>query len=308
MIDFGHDPMPPPESFEMLLGADLLAAMDRLEIISRRVLAGTMQGERRSRRKGFSIDFAEHRPYVAGDDLRYVDWNVFARLDALFLKLYLDEEDLSVVLAIDASASMDWGNPSKWVWARRLAGALGGVALAGHHRVTAMTFNAEGVQALRDLRGRARTAELGGWLVDAASRGGSDLEGAMHTIRATQRGRGVVILISDFWEQADPIGPLQQLAGEQDLHCVQVLSPQELDPGGHGLVGDLALEDAETGGICEITVTPALLRICQARVQERVRLVREAARRAGGSHVAVSTEESVAEVLTQQLRRQGLLR
>ena len=111
MIDFGHDPTPPPESFEMLLGADLLAAMDRLEIISRRVLAGTMQGERRSRRKGFSIDFAEHRPYVAGDDLRYVDWNVFARLDALFLKLYLDEEDLSVVLAIDASASMDWGNP-----------------------------------------------------------------------------------------------------------------------------------------------------------------------------------------------------
>ncbi len=308
MIDFGHDPTPPPTSFEMLLGADLLAAMNRLEIMSRRVLAGAMQGERRSRRKGFSIDFAEHRPYVAGDDLRYVDWNVFARLDALFLKLYLDEEDLSVVIAIDASASMDWGRPSKWVWARRLAGALGGVALAGHHRVTAMTFRADGVSALRDLRGRARTAELGAWLVDAESGGQGDLEGAMRTVQRTQRGRGIVIVISDFWEQGDPVGPLQQLGGAQDLHCVQVLSPQECDPGAHGLVGDLALEDAETGAICEVTVTPALLRLCQSRVQERVRLVRDAARRAGGSHVAVSTDASVTDVLTQQLRREGLLR
>ncbi len=308
MSAFGQDPTPPPASFDELLGGDLTAAMDRLEIMSRKVLAGKLHGERQSRRKGFSIDFAEHRPYVAGDDLRYVDWNVYARLDALFLKLYLDEEDLSVLLAIDASASMDWGNPSKWTWARRMAGALGGIALAGHQRVTVATFNDQGVSMLRDLRGRGRTAELGSWLLGSKCGGKGDLDAAIRTVQTSLRGRGVVVLLSDFWEQADPIGPLQRLAGQHDLHCVQVLSPQELDPGGHGLVGDLALEDAETGKVCEVTVTPALLRTCQAKLQDRVRLVREAARRAGGSHVAISTAEPVADVLTEQLRRSGLLR
>ena len=310
MAGFGVDSAPPPRTIEELLGPALLAAMDRLEITSRKVLSGKLHGERRSKRRGFSIDFADHRPYVAGDDLRYVDWNVYARLDALFLKLYLDEEDLSVLLVLDATPSMDWGDPAKWTFARRIAMALGSIALASRHRLSVATIDGGGVAQLRDLRGRGRTAELGRWLLDRpiGPPAGDVLEQGIRTLAPTRRGRGVAIVLSDFLAADDPLPALQLLgAGGDDLHCLQILSPQELDPGRAGLVGDLRLEDAEDGSTREVTVTPALLAAYRTRLDARVQQVREAARRCGGVHLAVSSNSDIEKLLLGQLRSEGLL-
>ncbi|MDP7070488.1 MAG: DUF58 domain-containing protein [Phycisphaerales bacterium] len=309
---FGTDPAPPPESIEDLLGPRLLAAMEGLEITSKKVLAGKLHGERRSRRRGFSIDFADYRPYVAGDDLRYVDWNVYARLDALFLKLYLDEEDLSVLLLLDATPSMDWGAPAKWNFARRVAMAIGSISLASRHRLSVATWDSHGVNHLRDLRGRSRTAELGRWLLGreiAGADGGETFESGVRMLAPTRRGRGVVVILSDFLGEGDPLPAMRLLGGGgDDLHCLQILSPQELDPGACGLAGDLRLEDAEDGSTREVTVTPALLRAYRAKLDARVALVRDAARRSGGAHLAIPSDSDVESLLLDELRRGGLLR
>ena len=310
MPEFGVDPAPAPRTIEDLLGPSLLAAMDGLEITSRKVLAGKLHGERRSRRRGFSIDFADHRPYVAGDDLRYVAWNVYARLDALFLKLYLDEEDLSVLLVLDATPSMNWGDPSKWTFARRIAMTIGSIALASRHRLSVATIDGGGVQHLRDLRGRGRTAEFGRWLLDReiGPAAGDVLEQGIRTLAPTRRGRGVAVVLSDFLAASDPLPSLQLLGGGgDDLHCLQILSPQELDPGSAGLVGDLRLEDSEDGSTREVTVTPALLAAYRTKLDTQVRQVRDAARRCGGVHLAVSSDSDIEELLLGQLRREGLI-
>lgn len=309
---FGKGMEAPLQSADELMSPGLLAAINQLEIQSRRALLGKLHGERRSRKRGFSIDFADHRPYVAGDDLRFVDWNVYARLDSLFMKLYLDEEDLGVLLVLDSTASMNWGVPSKWNWTRRLAMALGSIALAGQHRVSLASCAGNQIEQIRDLRGRSRASEMAAWLlnrrVGGAPTEGSFLETFVHH-GPVQRGRGVVIILSDFLDAADPLAALRQIAVHgHDLHCVQVLSPQEVDPAGHGMTGDLRLEDEEGGPSREVTVTPGLLEAYRARLEQRVAGLRSAAGYCGGTSSTVRTDTAVEDVLLQELRQGGLIR
>ena len=118
-----------------LLSAELLHQLERMELVSRKIFRGRMKGERRSRRKGQSVEFADFRSYVPGDDLRFIDWNLYARLDRLFLKLFLEEEDLHFYALIDASGSMDFGQPTKFQYAKQLAAALGFIGLCRADRV-----------------------------------------------------------------------------------------------------------------------------------------------------------------------------
>ena len=133
-----------PERVDDLIGNELMARIGQLDLVSRKIFSGKIQGERRSKRRGQSVEFADFRQYVHGDDLRFIDWNIFGRLDRLFLKIFLEEEDLSLVVAVDASASMDWGDPSKFVFAQRLAMALGYIGLVNHNRVTLAAFGGQG--------------------------------------------------------------------------------------------------------------------------------------------------------------------
>src|SRR5512143_1454155 len=116
---------------EPLLSPSFLATLDRLTLVSRRARMGKFKGERRSPRRGGSVEFADFRTYATGDDFRQIDWNAYARLERLFVKLFVAEEDLTVHLWLDASRSMAWGEPQKFHFARRLAAALGYVALVG---------------------------------------------------------------------------------------------------------------------------------------------------------------------------------
>src|ERR1051325_5099433 len=125
-----------PRTIEDLLTPALIAKISRLDYTSKKIFAGKLKGERRSKKRGESVEFADHRAYVVGDDLRHIDWNIFARLDHLFLKLFLEEEDLALHIIIDASASSDCGKPSKFPFMQQLAMALGYIGLVNLNRVT----------------------------------------------------------------------------------------------------------------------------------------------------------------------------
>src|SRR3989449_7028235 len=138
-----------------LLDPQFLARLEQLELVSRKIFRGRMKGERRSKRKGQSVEFADFRNYVAGDDLRFIDWNTYARLDKLFLKMFMEEEDLHFYALIDASRSMEFGEPTKLRFAKQLAAALGFVGLVGADRVKIETIGQPAGLRSTALRGRA---------------------------------------------------------------------------------------------------------------------------------------------------------
>src|SRR6266436_3743998 len=146
--------MPDPTPATQLLDPEFLARLEQLELVSRKIFMGRMKGERRSKRKGQSVEFADYRNYVVGDDLRHLDWNLYARLDKLFLRLFMEEEDLHFYVLIDNSLSMDFGSPTKLHYARQIAAALGFIGLVNLDRVVMEAFNNRLTQALPAIRGR----------------------------------------------------------------------------------------------------------------------------------------------------------
>src|SRR3954453_6917244 len=129
-------PNPPP-----LLDPEFLHKLEQLELVSRKIFVGRMKGERKSKRRGASVEFADHRNYAVGDDLRHIDWNVYGRLDKLFLKLFLEEEDLHFYTLLDTSLSMDFGDPSKLQYGKQVAAALSFIGLGNYDRVVLETFS-----------------------------------------------------------------------------------------------------------------------------------------------------------------------
>lgn len=309
MSRFGASNEPPLTGVDQLLDSGLMSKIERLDIVSRKVFTGKIHGERRSRRRGQSVDFADYRPYSPGDDLRFVDWNIYARLDSLFLKLFLEEEDLSLGIAIDTSASMDWGNPNKLNFCRRLAMSLGYIGLVNHNRVSLHGFNGGGLASLRTLRGKRRTREMGSWLLGLESGETGGFDEAMKQLALDRRGRGVLIVISDFLEPDGVEAGLRFLGGRGDeVICLQVLAPEEVDPGGSGLSGDLRLEDIEGYGEVEITVTPALLRSYKQRLDDFCSRLRTNCVRRGMRHLAINSSTEIESVLVESMRQRGLVR
>src|SRR5437763_13550526 len=137
-----------------LLSPEFLHRLEQLELVSRKIFSGRMKGERRSKRKGQSVEFADYRNYVVGDDLRFLDWNLYARLDRLFIRLFMEEEDLHVYILIDNSLSMDFGAPTKLHYAKQVAAALGFIGLVNMARVVLEAFNDRLTHSLRPARGR----------------------------------------------------------------------------------------------------------------------------------------------------------
>src|SRR5436309_1145694 len=149
-----------PTRSDLLLAPDFMARLDQLDLVSRKLLAGKMKGERRSKRRGQSVEFADYRNYVIGDDLRFIDWNIYARLDRLFLKLFLEEEDLSLYVLADVSKSCDFGDPNKAQYIKQVAAALGYIGLVNYNRVTVAAM-ADGIVAdTGGMRGRRRVSQM----------------------------------------------------------------------------------------------------------------------------------------------------
>jgi uncharacterized protein (DUF58 family) len=289
-----------------LLDPKFCARLDSLDVLSRKVLQGKLQGERRSKRRGQSVEFADHRPYVAGDDLRFVDWNIYARLEQLFLKLFLEEQDLTVHILVDTSGSMETGDPSKMRFAKRLAAALGYVSLVNNNRLTLSLF-ADGLRTqLANLRGRRYLPQIAEMLLTTDAEGAGDFEKACRDMAAARIGSGIVIVISDFLFRQGYDGALRRLIGGQyDLYAIQVLSPQEISP---ELAGDLKLLDVEDGDAAEITVSAALIKYYKKNLAAYCEELNEFCTRRDAVYVRANSADSVESLVLNYLRQIHLLR
>ena len=184
-----------------LLSPALLARLERLELVSRKVFRGRLKGERRSRRKGQSVEFADFRNYAPGDDLRFVDWNLYARLDKLFLKLFMEEEDLHIYLLVDASPSMEFGEPTKFFAAQQLAAALAFVGMCRGDRVKVEFLGANN-QSSPVLRGRSQLYRLLDFVQSVQPRHAFSMGEAIKQFCLRTSGRGIVVLLSDLMDKS----------------------------------------------------------------------------------------------------------
>ena len=288
-----------------LLEPEFLARLEQLELVSRKIFLGRMKGERRSKRKGQSVEFADYRNYVAGDDLRYLDWNLYGRLDSLHLKVYQDQEDLTLTILIDASESMAFGTPTKFEFARKLAAALGYVALVKYDRVAVEVLGGAAPLRLEPCRGRVAVRKFFAFMEGLKPGGPTNLEAACKNLAARQSKKGVAILISDFFDEAGHEDALRRLAQCGEAYAIQVLAPEELEP---NLSGDLKLIDAETSGFAEISVTGALLDGYRKRLDDFVGGIRQFSNARGMGHFLVSSAAPLDAFLLETLRRGGVLR
>jgi uncharacterized protein (DUF58 family) len=289
-----------------LLSPEFLAQLERLELVSRKIFRGRMKGERRSKRKGQSVEFADFRNYSHGDDLRFIDWNTYARLDKLFLKMFFEEEDLHFYALIDASTSMDYGDPTKLMYAKQLAAALGFIGLVRADRVKIETLG----QSIRKpgpvLRGRGSLWRMMNYLEGIEPGETTSLTQGVKNFCLRNSGKGIVVLISDLMDKSGYEDALRYLMAQQmDAYIIQVLSAEEIDP---DVKGDLKLIDCEDSDIAEITVSAPLLRRYKQTLNAFVEGAREFCSRRGMSYLLANNRTPVEQLVTSYLRKRGLVR
>lgn len=238
--------------------------LDGLALLTQRALAGRYAGDRRSPRRGQSVEFADFRNYVRGDDLRLVDWKAYGRLERLFVKLFLEEQDTSVHVLVDTSRSMGWGAPSKHWWARRLAGGLAYLALRGGDRVDVYAVTDRLVRS-GPHRGREKLWQVWDFLNGLSAEGLTDFDSAFSAFAGQHSGQGLTFVVSDFLTPEGYQDGLRALqAAGQEVTVIQVLSPEDRSP---ELGGDLRLIDSETGHVQEVTITGPMLDRYQEALQ-----------------------------------------
>ena len=288
-----------------LLSSEFMARLDQLDVTSRKLLAGKMKGERRSKRQGQSVEFADYRNYVIGDDLRFIDWNIYARLDRMFLKLFLEEEDLSLYVLIDTSRSSDYGSPNKSRYMKQVAAALGYVGLVNYNRVTVAALGDQTVPDTGAMRGRTKVRQMVDFVDRLQPTGAGDLAAGCKRFALANRRRGVLVVLSDFFDKSGFETALKYVAGgNYDLFCVQCLSPQEIDP---DLQGDLRLKDVEDGDEAEVSITAPLIKRYKANLNAYCLGLKEFVTRRGGTYLFTSTAVPFDTLVLNYLRERGLL-
>ena len=289
-----------------LLSPELLARLEKMELISRKIFRGRMKGERRSPRKGQSVEFADFRNYVPGDDLRFVDWNTYARLEKLFLKMFLEEEDLHFYALIDASGSMNFGEPTKLQYAAQLAAALGFIGLIRGDRVKIETLGQPAARGAPIFRGRHSLWRMLDHLEQIEPDQNAPLAEGVKNFCLRNSGKGIIVLISDLMDKSGYQSALKYLVSQDmDIYVIQVLSAEELDP---DVQGDLRLVDCEDGDLAEITVSAPLMKRYKRNLAAFVDSAREFCTRRGIAYLLARNEVPVEELVTGYLRTRGLVR
>ncbi|HEY5793250.1 MAG TPA: DUF58 domain-containing protein [Chthoniobacterales bacterium] len=288
-----------------LFDAGLLQRYESLSLLARKLVRGRMRAERRSVRRGASVEFAEYRPFVAGDDYRYIDWHAFARWRQLVLKLFIEEEDLHVHLLLDCSQSMDWGAPVKFDQARRLIAGLAYIALANLDRASIVPLGLEAPPGLPPSRGRERFLQIIRYLARCpVSSGVSRLEDRARAWLASRPRRGSVVWVSDLLgrDPEDALRALDRLRhARHEVAIIHLLDPSETLAGDPG---EYEFEDCESGQVRRVVVDQAAARAFRQRVAD----YRESLSRYGKKHqipiLSAQTTDEVAGLLGLALRWQ----
>ena len=288
-----------------LLTPDFLRKIERLSLVAKRVFPGQLRGERRSTKRGASVEFADYRNYTVGDDFRRVDWNVYARLEKLFLKLFVEEEDLHIYVLIDASRSMEFGDPSKLLYAKRVAAALAYIALGNLDRVGLAALSGPDAATLAPKRGKQSAFGLFEWLKSVKPSGRTQLAASLRDFSLRTSRPGLAIVISDFFDPEYQMGLAALVSRKFEVTLLHVLDQDEADP---PLVGDLMLVDSETDERREVTITQSLLRAYKQRLTEMCEGIEGYCARYGCNYARVTNQTPFEDLILGYLRRRGTLK
>jgi uncharacterized protein (DUF58 family) len=300
----------------LLFDSTFLAKLEQLYLLSKKLFRGEHHAERKSRQTGSSLEFADYRNYSLGDDLRSIDWNIYGRLDRLFVKLFEQEQDLHIYFLIDASASMRWQpanlefkiQNSKFDQARRIAASLAYIGLANLDRVNVLWFADLLLGDMGLSRGKSQFHKVLDFLERPPSVAGSST-GLLPSLRAfaqRMKRRGLVFVIGDFFDPAgyeDALGLLRY--NNFDLHVIHTLDPAELRP---RETGDLRLVEAETGEVFEVTANDALLRRYEREIDGFIAGLENYCQRRGIGYVRATTEIAFEDLVLRVLRDGTILK
>lgn len=295
---------------DQLFDGQFLKKLEMLTLVAKQLFRGDTRGERRSTAHGASVEFADFRPYVQGDDFRRIDWNAYAKFENLMLRLFVEEQELSVHLLLDTSASMRYGDPDKFDYARRLTAALAYIALANTDRVT---FTPVAVQpeteellgpTTANMRGKPGIVRLMDLLAALKPQGRTNLNASLQRFALRTQRSGLVIVISDFLSDAGFEEGFKRLRyGKHELVVVQVLSPQELQP---ELNGDVRLVDVETQVGVEVSANRAVLQAYGRRLVAFLHELERIAHINGANYVLANSGSDFQDLVLRQFRALGL--
>ena len=296
----------PAAAVTSLLPTTLLARCERLRLNPAKRKTNRSQGEHTTGKGGTSTEFSDYRNYVAGDDVRFVDWNIFSRLNEPYLKLYQHEEEMQVPVLLDASASMNF--EGKFDLARQLAAVFGVIALSSREKASCYAAGEEGQPArvLSPRTGKSGRGPLLRYLEDLRPAGSLPLEEIVEAALMRHRGKGVAVLISDFMTFGNVERALNRLhAAGLVPYCIQVLSPAELDP---EVDEDVRMVDAETGQELDVSAMKDLMGLYHAERQALEDRLAVGCRQRGGRFAVVSTAASAEKVVIEEFVRKGWVR
>lgn len=289
-----------------LLDPDFLRKLERLSIVSKKVFTGKIKGERKSKKKGLSVEFADYRDYAQGDDLRFIDWNIFSRLDELFLKLFMEEEDLYFYLILDASKSMDFGEPLKMDFAKKVTAALAYVGLSNLDRISVSAFSSKINKTLPPMRGKSQVWRLFSFINDIEPDGETSLRQVLKEFILRNTHKGVAVVVSDFLDRGGYEDALKFLIQRHfDVFVIQVLSKQELNP---EIIGHLKLLDSETNEYVEISASRAVFKTYKKNLDSFTGQLRAFCLAKGIGYILASSAMPFDKLVLQYLRRLGLVK
>jgi uncharacterized protein (DUF58 family) len=291
------------------------------------VRVGSLKGERRSLKRGTSVEFADYRDYVPGDDLRQVDWNIYARLEKVFLKLFEEEEELTVHILLDCSRSMDWSGPdldfandrvagvnitedtqprfNKLLYGKRTAAAIAYMALAAMDRISITALGATREARLPLMRGKNQTLRMIRFVEDLAAGTGGNLNNLMRTYASQTRFPGLLFLISDLFVAEGVFDGIRALQGAgHEVNILHVLSPDEINP---TVRGDLKLVDSETGQMQEVSVDNKAIELYKQEFENWQRGLIEFCQRRSINYIQVDTAMPFDDLVLHYMRQRGLV-
>lgn len=300
----------------LLLPEGIRRRFDPLMLYAKTIRSGSMKGERRSVKRGTSIEFADYRDYTPGDDLRKLDWNVYARTDKPYIKLLEDEEDLAVHLLLDISASMNFPNDdesesgdtehNKLLFAKRLVAGLAYISLSSGDRLMISGLNDRGLEQFGPSRGRAQTVGMLRYLHGLEANGQTSLNQRLRDYAIRERRAGLLVVVTDMFNPDGYTEGLNTLLGKgHEIAFIHLLSPDEVNP---PLAGDLSLLDSETGTSQEVTVDATMRTVYQQRLTNWLDGIRDDCARKGVHYLMVETDIPFEKVILFEMRKLGIVR
>ena len=280
--------------------------LEYLAMVSKRVFSGAMRAERRTKKTGSGIEFADHRDYAPGDDIRYLDWHAFQRFDRLLIRLYEEEEDLSIYFILDTSSSMGFGEGQKLRQAKRLAAALAYVGLANLDRIAIVTATDEISGRMPTTRGKARIFRIFRFLSNVKAEGETDLGEAMKTFVAQHKRKGLAVLLSDLYDPEGFERGINVLRFNRfEPYVIHLVDPRDGRP---DVRGDVRVYDCETGAEREVTVTAKVLEKYQHAYDGYLDEVQRFCTTRQVSYFRADVDASFDELILRVFRRGGFLR